>query len=77
VKFKVILEKVETIINQGTVIVEALTVEEARQIILADRGVDPGSHDDHFEPVESGTGEITVAVENRHDLAQIPRSLAS
>jgi hypothetical protein len=57
VKFKVILEKVETIINQGTVMVEALTVEEARQIILADRDVDPGSYDDHFEPVESGTGD--------------------
>jgi hypothetical protein len=69
---------VETIINQGTVMVEALTAEEARQIIiLADRDVDPGSYDDHFEPLESGTGEITVAVENRHDPAQIPRSLAS
>jgi hypothetical protein len=41
---------VETIIDQGTVMVEALTAEEVRQIIiLADRDVDPGSYDNHFE----------------------------
>ena len=76
-KFKVILERVETITKQGTVMVEASTAEAARQIILADLDVDPGSYDDHFEPVESGIGDITVAVENRYEPAQIPRSLAS
>ena len=76
-KFKVILERVETITKQGAVMVEASTAEEARQIILADLDVDPGSYDDHLEPVESGIGDITVAVENRYDPAQIPRSLAS
>ena len=35
-KFKVILERVETITKQGAVMVEASTVEEARRIILAD-----------------------------------------
>jgi hypothetical protein len=29
------------------------------------------------EPISEGTGDITVAVENRYDPAQIPRSLAS
>jgi hypothetical protein len=76
-KFKVILERVETITKQGTVMVEASTAEAARQIILADLDVDPGSYDDHLEPVESDLGDITVAVENRYDPAQIPRSLAS
>jgi hypothetical protein len=76
-KLKVILERVETITKQGMVMVEASTAEEARQIILADLDVDQGSYDDHLEPVESGIGDVTVAVESRHDPAQIPRSLAS
>ena len=57
--------------------VEASATEKASQIILADLDVDLGSHDDHLEPVESGKGDITGAVENRYDPAQIPRSLAS
>jgi len=55
-KFKVILERVETVIKQGAVMVEASTAEEARKIIRADLHVDPGSYDDHLEPVESGIG---------------------
>jgi hypothetical protein len=76
-KFTVILERVETVIKQGTVMVEAKTAEAARRIILADLDVDPGSYDDHLGPVESDLGDITVAVENRYDPAHIPRSLAS
>jgi hypothetical protein len=76
-KFTAILERVETITKQGAVMVEASTAEAARQIILADLDVDPGSYDDHLEPVESDLGDITVAVENRYDPAHIPRSLAS
>jgi hypothetical protein len=76
-KFKVILERVETITKQGTVMVEASTAEAARQIILADLDIDAGSYDDDLEPVESGIGDITVGVENRYDPAHIPRSLAS
>jgi hypothetical protein len=76
-KFKVILERVETITKQGAVIVEASTAEEARKIIRADLHVDQGSYDDHLEPVESGTGDITVAAENRYDPFELSRSLAS
>jgi hypothetical protein len=66
-KFKVVLERVETITKQGAVMVEASTAEAARQIILADLDVDPGSYDDHLEPAESDLGDITVAVENRYE----------
>jgi hypothetical protein len=66
-KFKVILERVETITKQGEVMVEASTADEAKQIILADLDVDPGSYDDELEPVESGIGDITVAVESRYE----------
>jgi len=55
-KFNVILERVETIVKQGVVMVEAGSAEEARQIILADLEVDQGSYEDHLEPVESGIG---------------------
>jgi hypothetical protein len=57
--------------------VAAVTAEEATRIILADLDVDPGSYDDHLEAIESGIGDITVAVENRYEPAHIPRSLAS
>jgi 5,10-methylene-tetrahydrofolate dehydrogenase/methenyl tetrahydrofolate cyclohydrolase len=76
-KFNVILERVETIVKQGAVMVEASTAEEARQIILADLEVDAGSYDDDLQPVEEGIGDMTVAVEKQHEPAHIPRSLAS
>jgi flavin reductase (DIM6/NTAB) family NADH-FMN oxidoreductase RutF len=34
------------------------TAEEARQIILADLEVDPGSYDDDLEPIGEGTGAL-------------------
>jgi hypothetical protein len=52
-KFKVLLERIETITHLGEVMVEASTAEEARRIILSDLFVDPGSYDEHLEPVES------------------------
>jgi hypothetical protein len=36
--------------------VEAGSPEEARQIILADLEVDPGSYDDDLEPFYAGIG---------------------
>ena len=39
-KYKVILERVETVIMQGAEMVEAGSSEEARRIILADLAVD-------------------------------------
>jgi hypothetical protein len=59
-KFKVILERVETITKQGAVMVEASTAEEAWEIIRADLDVDPGSYDDHLAPVETGIGVISA-----------------
>jgi hypothetical protein len=52
-RFKVIVERVETITKQGAVMVEASTAEEAREIIRADLDIDPGSYDDNLEPVET------------------------
>jgi hypothetical protein len=62
-KFKIMLERVETIIKQGAVMVEAGSPEEARQIILADLEVDQGSYEDELEPAESGIG---TTVEDQH-----------
>jgi hypothetical protein len=76
-KFKVILERVETITKQGAVMVEAATAEDARQIIVVDLEVDAGSYDDDLRPVEEGIGDLTVTVEKQHEPAHIPRSLAS
>ena len=52
--------------------VEAGSAEEVRQIILADLAVDEGSYDDHLEPVECGSGDVTVAVENEHVQRRLP-----
>lgn len=43
VKLKVVLERTDTIIKQAQLIVEASTVEEARQIVLGD--LDAGVYD--------------------------------
>jgi hypothetical protein len=76
-KYKVILERVETVIMQGAVMVEAGSAEEARRIILADLAVDEGSYDDHLEPVECGSGDMTVAVDEQHEPQDVPRAMAS
>jgi hypothetical protein len=75
-KFKVVLERTDTITKQAELMVEASTPEEARRIIVADLEVDAGSYDDDLRPVEEGIGDMTVTVERRHDSARIPRSLA-
>jgi hypothetical protein len=79
-KFKVVLERTDTIIKQAEMMVEAETAEQAQQKILADLDIDPGSYDDDLEPVAEGTGDMTVTpigTENRHEPAQIRRSMAS
>jgi hypothetical protein len=75
-KFKVVLERTDTIIKQAELVVEASTPEEARQVIVADLDVDAGSYDDDLRPVEEGIGDMTIIVERQHDPARIPRSLA-
>ena len=76
-KFKVVLERTDTIIKQAELMVEASTPEEARQVIVADLEVDAGSYDDDLRPVQEGIGDMTVTVERQHEPAHIPRSLAS
>ena len=77
-KFKVLLERIETITHQGEVMVEASTAEEARRIILSDLFVDEGSYDEHLEPVESEIGDISVVTEEiRNDPEEIPWPVAS
>jgi hypothetical protein len=76
-KFKVVLERTDTVTKQAEIMVEAESAEQARHFILADLKVDAGSYDDDLRAVESDIGDITVAVENRYEPTQIPRSLAS
>jgi hypothetical protein len=75
-KFNVIIERVENIVKQARITVEAWTAEEARQQILTDLEVDEGAYDDDLEPIESGAGACTVTVESTHEPAHIPRALA-
>jgi hypothetical protein len=42
-KFKVIIERVETIVKQAVITVEAASTEEARQQIAYDLDADPGA----------------------------------
>ena len=74
-KFNVILERVETIVKQGVVMVEAGSAEEARQIILADLEIDAGSYDDHLGAKGSGSclGPLFAAmmVDCNHPVGQI------
>ena len=74
--FKVIIERVETIVKQAQITVEAPSADEARRQILADPEVDEGAYDDDPEPIESGAGACTMAVESTHEPSNIPRALA-
>jgi hypothetical protein len=75
-KFKVILERIDTLTKYAEITVEAATADEARQQIANDLDVDPGAYDDDLEPVEDGVGEITIKVENQHERTQFPRAVA-
>jgi hypothetical protein len=77
-KYKVILKRVETVIMQGAVMVEAGSPEEARRIIQADLAIDAGPYDDFLEPVECESGDMMVSMEENQNVpTQIPRALAS
>ena len=79
-KFKVVLERTDTITKQGEIMVEAMSPEEARQIILADLEIDPGSYDDDLERVSEGVGDMKVTPKTtesrRHGPPPIPRAAA-
>jgi hypothetical protein len=77
-KYKVILKRVETVIMEGAVMVETGSPEEARRIIQADLAIDASSYDDFLEPVECGSGDMMVSMEENQNVpAQFPRALAS
>jgi hypothetical protein len=79
-KFKVTLERTDTITKQAEMMVEARSEEEARQIILADLEIDPGSYDDDLEPISEGRGDMKVTTpiaESLHDPTQFPWPVAS
>ena len=74
-KFKLILERIETITKQAEIVVEASSAGEARQQIAYDLEVDPGAYDSDLEAVEGGVGEIIIKVEQQEH-APFPRALA-
>jgi hypothetical protein len=43
--FKMVLERIDTIIKQAEVTVEAAPADEARQQIVYDLGMNPGAYD--------------------------------
>ena len=75
-KFKVVLERTETIMKQAEITVEAPT-EGGTAADCQDLEVDPGAYDDDLEPIEDGVGEMIVKVENQHEeRTQLPRAVA-
>jgi hypothetical protein len=76
-KFKVVLERTDTITKQAEITVEAATMVEAKQQILNDLEVDPGAYDDDLVPVEDGVGQIIIMVESQDDdRRHFPRAVA-
>ena len=59
-KFKVVLERTDTITKQAEMLVEASSPEDARQTILADLEIDPGSYDDDLELMSEDIGNMKV-----------------
>jgi putative redox protein len=62
-KFKVVLERTDSVTKQAEVIIEADTAKEARRIVLADLAVNSSSYDNVLEPVTEGRGGMAVTVE--------------
>ena len=76
-KFKVVLERTDTIPKQAVIVVEAGSSAEARQQIAYDLNVDAGAYGYDLEPVEDGVGEITIKEESQHEeRTQFPRAVA-
>ena len=72
-----VLERTDTITQQAVIIVQASSVEEARQQIAYDLQIDPGAYDSDLEVMEDSVGEIIIKVENQHEeRAHFPRALA-
>jgi hypothetical protein len=76
-RFKVVLERTDTIIKQADITVEAASAEEARQQIAYDLDVDPGAYDDDLRTIEDGVGDITIKVESQYEeRTHFPRAVA-
>jgi hypothetical protein len=76
-KFKIMLERVDTITRQAVLIVEAANTEQALNCILANLRRDEGFYDDDLVEVDSGFGRMKVDVRsNANEPAQIPRATA-
>ena len=78
-KFKVILERTDTVTKQAEIMVEAESAEQAREFILADLAVDEGSYDDDLRAVDMDYGDMKVTTtrrESRNEPPHIPRVLA-
>jgi hypothetical protein len=76
-KFKVVLERTDTVTKQAEVMIEANSAEQARKFILADLNVDAGSYDDDMTVVEDGVGEMMVKVESEIDAPLKPLRVAT
>jgi hypothetical protein len=76
-KFKVMLERVDTITRQAVVIVEAATTEQALNCILTNLRRDESSYDEDLVEVDSGFGRMKVDVRgNGSEPVQILRATA-
>jgi hypothetical protein len=79
-KFKITLERTDTVTKQAEIMVEAESAEQARQFILADLAVDEGSYDDDFRAIDMDYGDIkvtTTRTESRHETPHFSRAVAS
>ena len=79
-KFKIIVERTDTVTKQAEIMVEAESAEQARQFILADLAVDEGSYDDDLRAIDMDYGDIkvtTTRTESRHEPPHFPRAVAS
>jgi hypothetical protein len=66
-KFKVVLERTDTITKQAEIVIEANSAVEALQQIAYDLDSDPGAYDSDLQPIEDGEGEITIKVESQYE----------
>jgi hypothetical protein len=78
-KFKIFLERTDTVTKQAEIMVEAESAEQARKFILADLAVDEGFYDDDLRAIDMDYGDVkvtTARAESRADPTKFPWPVA-
>jgi hypothetical protein len=75
-KFRILLERVDTVTRQAVLVVDAASAQAAQERIMANLQTDEGYYDGRLVEVDSGFGRMTVQIRDGvADFAEIHQSM--